>query len=126
MPGGHVTEADEHAVFNWPVYWIEMPVVSGAPEALEELRSRDTGVWIFTSRHWPRPTTFPVGREDVYHAAWQDLPDIVQITEEWLRHHGFTYDNLTVEAGADHQESRFFVAEERRVYTSSRIPSQTR
>src|SRR5689334_6905602 len=91
IPGCSVTEADEHAVFNWPVYWTEMPAVSGAAEALARLRPRVTGVWIFTNRHWPKPTTFPMGREDVYLSAWQGVPDILRITEEWLRRHGFLY-----------------------------------
>ena len=55
IPGGIVTEADEHAVFNWPRYWNEMPVIeAGVGQLINKLRNLlGYRAWIFTHRGWP-------------------------------------------------------------------------
>lgn len=116
IPGCDVTEADEHAVFNWPAYWVDMPVVPDAPHVLTQIRSRGIFVWLFTRRPWPNPSTFPTGREDVYHRAWRDVPQIADVTQRWLRRHGIPFDRLTLETGGDDEETRFSAARDGRVH----------
>jgi uncharacterized HAD superfamily protein len=72
IPGGTVTEGDEHAVFNWPDYWTNMPPVDGAANFVQQLRD-EVGyqIWVFTQRDWPQPTKFPTGCEDKYWDAWR-------------------------------------------------------
>jgi uncharacterized HAD superfamily protein len=49
-----ITRADERAIFNDPQYWVEMPVLDGAAEAIKTIRdSYLLPVHIFTHRPWP-------------------------------------------------------------------------
>lgn len=74
MTDSGVTEADEHAVFNWPGYWDDMPVLENAEKFLRRIKNLlGYRVWIFTYRGWPQPSTFPEGRENEYWRAWQKL-----------------------------------------------------
>ena len=69
-----VTEMDEHAVFNWPRYWNEMPVLEHAENFLRKIKNLlGYRIWIFTHRGWPQPSTFPAGKEDEYWQAWRPL-----------------------------------------------------
>ena len=74
IPGANVTEADEHAVFNWPSYWTDMPPLADATRIIQRLRNLlGYKIWIFTHRGWPQPSTFPPGRENEYWTAWRQL-----------------------------------------------------
>ncbi len=115
IPGCGVTESDEHAVFNWPSYWTDMPVVKEASRSLAHLRSRNMFIWVFTRRPWPDRATFPVGREDVYLRAWENAADIGEITAEWLTRHAIPYDKLTIEKGTDGEETRFAAARDGKI-----------
>jgi len=49
-----ITRADERAIFNDPEYWVEMPVLDGAADAIKTFRrSYLLPVHIFTHRPWP-------------------------------------------------------------------------
>ncbi len=74
IPGGDVTEEDEHAVFNWPSYWVDMPPLTGAAEIVKRLRNlHGYKIWIFTHRGWPQPITYPPGHENECWKAWQKV-----------------------------------------------------
>jgi uncharacterized HAD superfamily protein len=117
IPGCDVTEADEHAVFNWPAYWTEMPAVQEASHSLAQLRSRNLLIRLFTWRPWPNPATFPAGREDSYLRAWQDVADIRGITAEWLERSVIPYDQLTIEMGLDGEETRLSASRHGKIHT---------
>lgn len=52
--GLEVTRDDEKQVFNDPSYWVDMPALEGAPQALRRIRnSCNLKVYIFTHRPWP-------------------------------------------------------------------------
>src|SRR5262249_20273296 len=49
-----ITRDDERAIFNDPEYWLEMPVLEGAADAIRTIRrSLLLPVHIFTHRPWP-------------------------------------------------------------------------
>jgi uncharacterized HAD superfamily protein len=49
-----ITRADERAIFNDPQYWVEMPVLDGAADAIQTIKnSYLLPVHIFTYRPWP-------------------------------------------------------------------------
>jgi len=109
--GLDVTEEDEHAVFNEPRYWTEMPAMDGAADIVRRLRNVfGYSIHIFTHRPWPHPPTFPQDRRQELAAAWGEVhrrwrkqPNAIKrITKQWLKKHGFPYDKLTVEQGNIH------------------------
>jgi len=72
IPGCSVTREDEHAVFNWPRYWSEMPATQGAAKVIASLRNQfGYQIWVFTHRPWPQPTTFPQESQQRYWEEWQ-------------------------------------------------------
>ena len=75
IPDCGVTEADEHAVFNWPPYWHDMPACDDrVSDILRKIRNLfGYRIWIFTHRGWPQGSSFPAGRESEYWSAWSRL-----------------------------------------------------
>ncbi|MBI4256855.1 hypothetical protein HY626_02250 [Candidatus Uhrbacteria bacterium] len=83
IPGGDVSESDEHAVFNWPSYWRDMPVAPNASTIIRKLRNLlGYRIWIFTYRGWPQPETFPRTRADEYWRSWREVSRWA-ILEKW-------------------------------------------
>jgi uncharacterized HAD superfamily protein len=71
LPHAKVTRDDEHAVFNHPRYWTEMPVKEGAADVLKELRNVFRyKVWLFSYRPWPNEDTFLPDRRGEYGQFW--------------------------------------------------------
>jgi uncharacterized HAD superfamily protein len=126
-----VTEDDEHAIFNHPKYWRDMPADEGAADMLGRLKNVFRfRILIFTHRPWPHPTTFPKGKEAEYRSLWDSEvyacqssdAAIEQITTAWLRQHGTPYDRLYVEKGNIHTtdprllvRNRFVICERKKV-----------
>ena len=126
-----VSEEDEHAVFNHPKYWRDMPADEGAADMLGRLKNVFRfRVFIFTHRPWPHPTTFPPGKEAAYRALWEGESQawqsgsvaIKRITRDWLYQHGMPCDRLVVEAGNIHTteprllvRNRFVICERKRI-----------
>lgn len=72
IPGSTVSVEDEHAVFNWPQYWTDMPSMPGAPKVIARLHNLfGYRIWIFTHRPWPQATTFPQAHEKAYWQEWE-------------------------------------------------------
>ena len=126
-----VTEQDEHAIFNHPRYWREMPAEEQARDMLGRLKNVFRfRIFIFTHRPWPHPTTFPQGKEAEYRSLWEGESQawqsgsvaIKRITRDWLYQHGMPYDRLVVEAGNIHTteprllvRNRFVISERKRI-----------
>jgi hypothetical protein len=72
IPGCGVDVHDESAVFNWPQYWTQMPVVAGAAEMVRRIRNElGYDIWIFTHRPWPHPEWYAPDRAYEYRMAWE-------------------------------------------------------
>jgi uncharacterized HAD superfamily protein len=73
--GGAVTEADEHAVFNWAPYWRDLPIKDPSlPAVLDKLRNLfGFEIWLFTHRGWPQESTFPTRSGREYWRAWETI-----------------------------------------------------
>jgi hypothetical protein len=72
IPGINITEADEHAVFNWPAYWQEMPPEVEAETVIRKVRNLFRyKMFLFTHRGWPQGSSFPPSREREYWAEWR-------------------------------------------------------
>ena len=126
-----VTEAEEHAVFNHPAYWRDMPADAGTPSVLGKLKNiLRYRIFVFTHRPWPHPTTFPNGKDEQYKLLWQSVSTRWQrgsaairgITEAWLRRHNFPFDKLIIETGNIHTteprllvRNRFVISERKRI-----------
>ena len=79
MPGAGLTTEDEHAVFNWPGYWSEMPIIKDAPEIMRKLRALGYRISILRTGPGPRlgnlRTTLKesiIGRRGEKFLCWQD------------------------------------------------------
>ena len=72
MPYSDVTEADEHAVLNWPRDWAEMPAINEPVGSIVHRLAAEHGarVCVFTNRNWPNPRTIPLDREREYWNEW--------------------------------------------------------
>lgn len=121
---------DEHAVFNHPSYWQKMPVADGAREYVGLIKGDlDLRIWLFTSRPWPNPSTFPPDLKHEYQRMWRKVSwtawlglspifralesktgaafgsyrisriPIESLTTRWLQEVEIPYDQLTVEWG---------------------------
>ena len=126
MAGTQVTSADEDAVFNWPSYWHDMPVVDpNVGRIIRRIRNAlGYQVWIFTLRGYPEARSIP---ESKVHDYWQEwarhsflgcaglvraldrveraFPWLLRgrlihsITRKWLRKHDIDYNKLVIERG---------------------------
>lgn len=121
-----ITRADERRIFNDPEYWINMPELEGAADAMKSIRSAFLlPVHVFTHRPWPdvRPSDnvdsyFWRGWRSAATAMatragtgflpklwvrfvtwWSPRTSIRYITNYWLRSYGITFDSLLVERG---------------------------
>ncbi len=122
-----VTERDEHAVFNTPSYWTEMPAYADAARVVRELRDAYRfRIMIFTYRPWPNPAAYSGTTphdwktRDPRTRFATHTPDhgvglratlrnwvleisrrtaMTAITRRWLRRQGFVWDTLIVERG---------------------------
>lgn len=131
-----VTREDEHAVFNDPGYWIEMPAEEGAAYNLERIRNVfKLKVFIFTYRPWPTVKNEQVVRHwtqavEAYekkvgeHTRWSNLKrrPIDSITKLWLKEQRIQYDKLIIEKGSEeiqdprsHIRNRFVKSREYRI-----------
>ncbi len=106
-----VGEADEHAVFNHPSYWRDMPVAPGVSTAIRRLRNAFRyKIWIFSYRAWPEEKSFPQEKREDYVQLWDAMGSswrnsskaIELLTEEWLGKHDIEYDHLVIERGNVH------------------------
>lgn len=71
IPNANIEEKDEHAVFNWPSYWTDMPPLKEAAKYIKNLQGIfGCRIWIFTHRPWPQPKGYPMGEESSYRSAW--------------------------------------------------------
>jgi uncharacterized HAD superfamily protein len=114
-PGLGVTEAEEHAVLNHPLYWTGLPPVEGAAKFLAKLKNTfGYTIVIFTHRPWPEPKDYPQGEEEryrnlwSYQRAWHPLAfDLIRaLTKAWLGQHGIPYNRLVIERGNVHTTDR--------------------
>jgi len=120
-----VTRADERQIFNDPNYWIDMPPLDGAAEAIRSIRNSFLlPVHIFTHRPWPDEAS--VVADAKFRQSWRSAASemlrrskakvcariwvhivtavnyraaIRYITKYWLRLHGIEFRSLLVERG---------------------------
>jgi uncharacterized HAD superfamily protein len=77
IEGAGITIDDEEAVFNWPKYWTDMPVLNGASDATKKFRRLGYKIFVFTYRPWPRIDKFSdQANKKAYWVAWNH--------ESWL------------------------------------------
>lgn len=134
-----VTREDEKKAFNDPNYWKDMPEALRAARNLKRIRnSFNMKIYIFTHRPWPMTEGMDDRCRHKVIATWRkavslfhreegiapfDYTDVIKdITELWLRKHGFEYDWLMVEKGSDevsdpHAQisNRFYKSREMRI-----------
>jgi hypothetical protein len=71
IPACAVDVLDERAVFNWPAYWSQMPVMPGAVECMRKIRDElGYNIWIFTNRPWPHPEWYKPEDAQEYRCSW--------------------------------------------------------
>lgn len=121
--GVRVTRNDERRVFNKPAYWVEMPVMPGAADAIKSIRtSLSLPIHVFTHRPWPDTGTSSAADRELWRSAAQHMGELVDakvcvrvwvwamttlnyrssltyITRYWLKSVGIPFDSLLVERG---------------------------
>jgi uncharacterized HAD superfamily protein len=126
MAGTHVTSADEDAIFNWPPYWHDMPVVDpNVGRTIRRIRNAlGYQVWIFTLRGYPEARSIPQSKSPDYWQEWakhsflgctgvvraldwleRAVPWLLRgrlihsITRRWLKKYDIEYNKLVIERG---------------------------
>ena len=121
--GVKVTRNDERCVFNKPAYWVEMPVMPGAADAIKSIRnSLSLPIHIFTHRPWFDIGTSSAVDQKLWRSAALHMGELVDakvcerawvwamtalnyrsslkyITRYWLKSVDIPFDSLLVERG---------------------------
>lgn len=124
-PDLKITRNEEREILNDPTYWLDMPPMAGAADAIKSIKNALLlPVHIFTHRPWPDVTSADANAE--FRQAWRAAASemllranakacvrlwvylivmfkfqasIRYVTKYWLHKHGIPFDSLLVERG---------------------------